>query len=74
MIVAGAPSTENVTVLSVRAVPAPPGILMLALRTLPRNAEGRKEGRAPRRWVERDQRQYKGRGSVGSGQSEGRVV
>jgi hypothetical protein len=47
MIVAGAPSTENVTVLSVRAVPAPPGILMLALPAAPRNAE-RAESEGPR--------------------------
>jgi len=40
MIEAGAPSTEDVTVLSVRAVPAPPGILMLALPTVPPNVAG----------------------------------
>ena len=39
MIVAGAPSTENVTVLSVRDVPAPPGVVMLAPSEVTRNAE-----------------------------------
>jgi hypothetical protein len=59
MIEADAPSTwENVTVLSVRAVPAPPGITMVAPPEVPRNAlrvqsEGRangknKEGRSAR--------------------------
>jgi hypothetical protein len=38
---ADAPSTwENVTVLSVRAVPAPPGMDMIAPPEVLRNAEG----------------------------------
>jgi hypothetical protein len=38
MIEAGAPSTEVVTVLSVRAVPATPGVVMLAPPEVPCNA------------------------------------
>jgi hypothetical protein len=35
---------------------------MVASPEVPRNAEGvQGEGRAPRRWIERSQRQYKGR-------------
>jgi hypothetical protein len=47
MIEADAPSTENVTVLSVRAVPAPPGITMVAPPEVPRNAS-RVQGERPR--------------------------
>ena len=36
---AGATSTENVTVLSVRDVPAPPGANMVAPPEVPRNAQ-----------------------------------
>jgi predicted transcriptional regulator len=45
MIEAGGPSTESVLIQSV--VPAPPGVVMLALHKVPRNAEGaQSEGRA----------------------------
>ena len=42
MIEAGAPSTENVRVLSVRDMPAPPRVVMVASPEVPRNEEGAK--------------------------------
>jgi hypothetical protein len=62
---AGAPSTENVTVLSVEVCPPPPGVVMVAPLEVPRNAEGEPK-RRPREWEwqkerkQRGQRQYKG--------------
>jgi hypothetical protein len=44
MIEAGVPSTERVAVLSVRGVPAPPGVLIVAPAEVPRNV-----GRAQRK-------------------------
>jgi hypothetical protein len=43
---------------------------MVASPEVPRNAEGvQSEGRAPRRWIERSQRQYKGRSPKAPAQS-----
>jgi hypothetical protein len=62
MIVAGAPSTEEVS-LVLREVPTPPGVVMVASQTIARNADrAQSEGRAKEDVATRRGRgQYNGR-------------
>jgi hypothetical protein len=66
MIEAGAPSTEEATLVH-REVPAPPGVVMVSPPEVPRNAE-RTQCEGPRQGAckKRGRGQYKGRSSAES--------